>query len=188
MKKLTLVLLNLFLFVGLINAQELQVLKPIQNCFIKGTSTMHDWELNITQINGKSDIIKTDGKISQIKDISITVPVIGLKSSKSTMTDKTYELLKKDQYPALKLESNSITLTQAGLDYKATIQANITVAGQTRKKTITSTIKTSADGKITASGSFTLLLTEFGLEPPKMFLGALKTGDQITIQYEINLK
>ena len=188
MKKLALLLLNLILFIGIISAQELQVVKPIQNCLIKGTSTMHDWELNISQINGKIEVTKTDGKIPQINNLMITIPVVGLKSSKSTMTEKTYELLKKDKYPIIKLESNSITLNPAGSDYRATVQATITVAGQSRNKTIASIVKLHPDGKVTTTGSFTLLLTEFGLEPPKMFLGALKTGDQVTIQYEIHFK
>ena len=56
--------------------QELQVVKPIQNCLIKGTSTMHDWELNISQINGKIEVTyrdwETDRKSTRLNSSHIT--------------------------------------------------------------------------------------------------------------------
>jgi hypothetical protein len=36
-------------------------------------------------------------------------------------------------------------------------------------------------------GTRDLLMTEFGIKPPTMFMGMLKTDDKVTIKFELQL-
>jgi hypothetical protein len=36
-------------------------------------------------------------------------------------------------------------------------------------------------------GTRELLMTEFGIKPPTMFMGMLKTDDKVTIKFEVQL-
>jgi hypothetical protein len=42
-------------------------------------------------------------------------------------------------------------------------------------------------GRLLVSGTRDLLMTEFGIKPPTMFMGMLKTDDKITIKFELQL-
>lgn len=163
---------------------------PAQTFIIKGTSTLHDWEMKATQIFGSMSVVNEGGTLKSIPNVKIKVPVSSLKSDKSTMDSKTYEALKKDKFPNITYESTEITLIpsdKADLWFcKSTGIMN--VAGTPRKKTISGSIKKLPDGRYHAMTTIYITMTEFGVEPPVMFLGTLKTGDKVTVTIEVFFK
>jgi polyisoprenoid-binding protein YceI len=40
---------------------------------------------------------------------------------------------------------------------------------------------------MTVSGDYTLKMTDYGIQPPKAMWGTIKTGDEVTIKFEIVL-
>ena len=42
-------------------------------------------------------------------------------------------------------------------------------------------------GRLHVRGTRDLLMTEFGIKPPTMFMGMLKTDDKVTITFELQL-
>lgn len=168
----------------------LQPQSPAPTFLIKGTSTVHDWEMKATQIFGSLSVVNEGGSLKSINHVKLTVPVASLKSDKSTMDKKTYEALNKDKFPNITFESNEISMIASGKpDFwfcKST--GTMTIAGTAKRKTISGSIKKLADGRYQAMTTMYLLLTEFGVKPPVMFMGSLKVGDNISVTIDLYFK
>ena len=62
----------------------------------------------------------------------------------------------------------------------------LTVAGVERPIELVLDVKEQS-GALHVSGSRDLLMTDFGIKPPTMFMGMLKTDDKITIRIALQL-
>ena len=63
------------------------------------------------------------------------------------------------------------------------------IAGTEREIPVTATYsKESGSQKISFTGSVSIKMTDFNISPPTAMFGTLKTGDEITIKYEIVIK
>ena len=67
---------------------------------IAGTSSLHDWVSDATQLEWSGQFDVQDKKIVQVKDVRVKIPVKSIKSEKgSTMDNKTYDAFKSDKNP-----------------------------------------------------------------------------------------
>jgi len=64
----------------------------------------------------------------------------------------------------------------------------LTIAGVTKQVTLQGKITENADGSATITGSRKIKMSEFGITPPSFMLGALKVGDEVTVEYTLKLK
>lgn len=174
----------------LIGQTTMQVQSPPSKFVLSGTSTLHDWKMNVTQISGKVDLFFSEkGLIERFKGVSLKIPVESLKSEKKLMNTKTYEALKQETHPYIVFESNVISVTSVAKDaINISVTGTLTLAGVSKKKTFTAQVKQLTDGRIKVIGNYSVLMTEFGVEPPKMFMGTLKTGDPVMIDFEVYFK
>jgi hypothetical protein len=42
-----------------------------------------------------------------------------------------------------------------------------------------------SEGKVTAEGEQTLLMTDFGIKPPSFMLGTLKVGNEVKVKFNL---
>jgi polyisoprenoid-binding protein YceI len=155
---------------------------------IAGTSTLHDWTADVTKVNGSGKISLKGKELSGISALSITMDAQSIKSEKgSTMDNNIYKTLKAKQYPAISFSLSKVnSITPKGNAFEVNADGKITIAGVT--KTVNLLVNgTESNGGITFKGSKKLKMTDYGLEPPVMFLGTLKTGDEVTIRFETTL-
>jgi len=156
---------------------------------IKGTSTLHPWESDVTIIEGKGSFQIKDNMLASIKNAEIKIPVKGIKSEEGKkMDNKTYETFKSDTYP-------NITYTFNNADVK--ISESRTVSMETTGKLTmagaSKSVPISAHGKVLPNGDLQLTvskkikMTDFNMEPPVMFLGTIKVGDEITVNFDFVL-
>lgn len=104
------------------------------------------------------------------------------------MDNKTWEALKSETHPTITYQLasvKSIEKTAAGYQIKAS--GKLTIAGETRTVDMTVDAKVLADGSVQFSGSKSLKMTEFNMTPPTALLGTLKTGDEVTIVFNVTL-
>src|SRR5580765_299020 len=113
-------LLIILIIVSGLHGQTIYTIKT-SDMNIRGTSTMHDWELKATTVNGNC-ILNCDGKeIKEIKSFNLTIPTKSLKSVSGSkmMDDKVYSALKSETVQSItfKLEKIvSITANGNGWD------------------------------------------------------------------------
>ena len=156
---------------------------------VKGTSNVHDWESNVEKLSGTAVIsIGEDGMI-QIDECKVSIPVKSIKSTKGSIMDKkTWKALKEEDHSNIDYRLSSfdvVNKTSAG--FAAKTKGLLSIAGVTKTIDMSVTGKELSSGNIEITGSKALKMTTFGIDPPTAMLGAMTTGDDITIEFRIVL-
>ncbi|MCB9291188.1 MAG: YceI family protein [Lewinellaceae bacterium] len=165
------------------NAQEAFQVKSFKMT-VSGTSTLHDWESDVTKLEASGNLDFSNAQLTDIQSLKVTIPAKGIVSPKGRIMDnKTYDALKADKYPDITFRLDRATVN----GQKIQAYGKLCIAGKYQTVSLDATSKTDKAGNITFSGSKTIKMTDFGMEPPTALMGTIKTGDEVTIQYELAL-
>lgn len=168
-----------FTFISaLVCAQSFSSILNSSEMYIEGTSTLHDWKSDVEEFS-----VKCDFNGAEIKDVRFEAQVESIKSGKSGMDKNTFKAMKSKEYPnivftAKKLNVNGTSITGEG---------ELTIAGITKKIPVNFTSESWAEDSYNIFGSIKLKMTDFNIDPPRAMMGAIKTGDDITISFSISL-
>ncbi len=152
---------------------------------IKGTSTLHDWSMQASK--GECNaifILNPANQLTGLTFLNFIMPVEGLKSEKSSMDKNAYKALKSDQNPMISYHLTSASVAQDG---SVKCLGKLTIAGATVDTELTATAKLNADKSIAISGSKKISMKDFNIAPPSFMLGTIKTGNDITLKFDVTL-
>jgi len=166
-----------------VNAQSKLTVNSNSTLIVSGTSTLHDWEIEADQVSGYATFDIQEGILSKVSDLNIKVKSTDLKSGKSGMDNNTYKALKAEEFEYIIFKLSESTLIKEGSNYLVKGTGNLTVAGFTRQIDISSTCEITS-GTVKCKGSYTMKMTDWKIEPPTAMFGTIKTGDEITIDFE----
>jgi polyisoprenoid-binding protein YceI len=157
---------------------------------ISGTSTLHDWNMKSVRASCTAVFtVNATGRISGLTALSFSTPANELKSEHTSMDNNAYKALKTDKNPSITYTMTSAVLTpgEAGV---ATVKCSgkLTIAGTTRDMEITAVVKPNADNTFTVSGSRTISMKDFNMQPPTFMMGTIKTGNDVTLKFNLTLK
>lgn len=151
---------------------------------IIGTSTIHDWECIGNELSADIDFSTSNGYIKEINSLKVSIPVKSLKSGKNLMNKKLYDALKANDFPEILFSiANPIAIEQNG---SALVVGDLTIAGISRRIGIETMVFQEINGVAIFSGSKKIKMTDFDVVPPEALLGSIKTGDQITIKFQVS--
>lgn len=151
---------------------------------VKGTSTLHDWEMTSAQAQGKAELVLEGTTLRNVRSASVTLKTESIKSGTSKMDEIAYETLKAGKFPNI-----VFTLTSfRNLDNKRGLAAGtLTIAGTT--KPVTFNVETSAKtGLVQVTGEANIKFTDFGIKPPTALLGTVKTGNDLKLIIKANFQ
>jgi polyisoprenoid-binding protein YceI len=159
---------------------------------LSGTSTLHNWVMNAQTFTGEAQFIFNSNQADQLKSIkslSFNLIVTDLKSGEKGLDKNAYKALKTDQYKGIlyKLTSATVMPEKDG-KYQIKTEGALTIAGVTKNVNMDVYAVINKDGSITCTGSNKLKMTDYQVKPPKFMLGAMKTGDDITLNYTLIYK
>jgi polyisoprenoid-binding protein YceI len=153
---------------------------------IEGTSNVHDFtastrDVRLTKLaiaNGASPAaVLTNPAV--VDTFEIVIKAATLASTKDGLDKNMHKALKVSEFPEIVFRLNK--LEGAGPAMKAF--GVLKIAGV--EKEIAIDLKTAAAATtLTVTGQVPLLMTDYGIAPPKMMLGALKTSPKITVKFE----
>ena len=175
----------MFFTVSSLNAQNTIIIPQSSVINVHGTSNVHDWDMKPNKINGELGLSSS----KQINSLLIKLEVKSLKSGNGIMDGKTYDAFeyKKNPYIVFQLtDASQAKLTDN--DTEITLTGNLSFAGATRKISIKTTVKITKNGEYQLKGSVPLKMTDFGMKPPTAMLGTMKTGDAVTIKFDVTFK
>lgn len=175
------------LLVVAVQAQE-YVLKT-SKATIKGTSTLHDWESDITQVTCKSVLIMENNTLKSIKSAEVTIPVTGIKSDKGKMMDnKTYDAFLYEKNPNIlfTLVTAHATPLSPG---KASFEGSgyLDMAGTMKSIKIMGTTTILPGGNVEVTISKTLKLSDFNMKQPTAMMGTITVGNEVTVEFTLTL-
>jgi polyisoprenoid-binding protein YceI len=156
------------------------------NIQIAGTSSLHDWIEKSDKATSEATFAMNNDKITDVTALTFTLPAKSLKSEHKMMDNNTYKALNVDKNPNITYVLSSATVTPVdGNTYTIKTTGKLTIAGSTRETDVVATGKMNADKSITVTGSKKFKMTDYGIKPPTAMLGTIKTGDDITISYNL---
>ena len=178
----TIVVLLAFFLYHPVHAQNTLLVKSVK-ASIQGTSTLHEWESQITKITCLGNFQSDNSLLKNIEDISVKIPVAGIKSSEGKMMDnKTYEAFKSEEHPYIVYTASRAQVSIDGAKLTTIkVSGNLTMAGTTKPITIEAKGKPLPNGDMEVSITRKLKMTEFNMKPPTVMMGAIKVGDEVTI-------
>jgi polyisoprenoid-binding protein YceI len=159
------------------------------NLIVSGTSTLHNWDMKSSNGDCKAAFTINGTNISALSAMSFSTAAIALKSEHTSMDNNAYKALKTQQNPAISYVMTSATVTPGqGGAYTITCQGKLTIAGTTRDQQLIATVKANADNTLAVSGARTISMKDFNMQPPTFMMGTIKTGDEITLTFNLTLK
>lgn|SRR5690606_7449025 len=170
-----------------VNAQTYQ--SSAAKVTIKGTSTLHDWDMTSSSGAVKATFTVSNDQVTDISALSFNVSAESLKSSKSGLDKNAYKALKTGTHKQIAFTMTSGKVTPgSGGNFKVSVTGNLTIAGTTKTTTIQGMgVYNPADKSISVKGSTKFNMTEYKVTPPTVMMGTIKTGDSITIDYNVKL-
>ena len=170
----------LALFVLSARAQTLSI-QPDSKLWIEGTSTKSDWSVQASEIKAEMAI---DGE--SIEGVKVTVPSKKIVSNKSTIMDRLmHDALKVTEHPEISYELGENVAGIGEVMFSVKTSGKLTLAGVTKAVEFTVQGQRLDGGKIRLKGTMPLKMSEYGITPPTAMFGALRTGDDVTVHFEV---
>ena len=156
---------------------------------VSGTSTMHDWVMKSTS----GDCVATftedaKGSLTDVTAFTFTVSSKALKSGKDGMDKNAYKALKADKNPTITatLKSADVVAKDAK-NYTIKAVVKLTIAGKTLETDLIAQAKHINDNSYSITGDKKISMKDYGMEPPSFMFGAVKTGNDFTIHFDVVL-
>jgi polyisoprenoid-binding protein YceI len=158
---------------------------------ISGTSTMHPYTVSTTSLKvvaASAAAVDVQGLLQPgaLQGFELQIPLNTFTSDKEGLTKQMFKAMKADKHPSITFRLTGYTVDAAAGGATVKPTGTLTVAGVERPIDMVLDVKEQAGG-LYVRGSRELLMTDFGIKPPTMFMGMLKTDDKVTIKFELHL-
>jgi hypothetical protein len=162
---------------------------------IKGTSTLHDWDVEAREFSVEFGVPlhwfddDTEWEGDEISNLRVIVPVDDLDGGRSRMNRDLRNAMNAEEYPEIEFDWSEIVIEKnEGNDFLFKVNGSVSIAGETRDIMFESRVYKTDQNTINASGEVGLNMRDFGIDPPRALLGAIRTGEEITVVFDIVLE
>ena len=168
-------------------------LEPGSELTIAGTSNVHDFTCKTNKINAYVDVdpgyIKDLTKVARpIVSVKVNIAVKSLSCGKKQMDENMYKTLKADQNQIIRYTlSGYDILDGSSTAFAAKTTGTLTIMGKDKIIAMKIDAARFNEGKATAQGEETLLMTDFGIKPPSFMFGTMKVGNEIKVKFNLKL-
>ncbi len=187
---------NIIIFIGLalftgsiaVSAQEKFRISPTESSLkVKGTSSIHDWEMELKNMKGDAGFVIEQNKIKELKSSEFISKVENLESDNSTMNKKAHKALRSEKHPEISFKSSSIKLSDHSTDnFSGTVTGTARIGGESKTLSIPFKGELTSNNYINIKGEAEIKMSDFNIDPPTAMLGALKTGNQVTVEFQLS--
>src|SRR5690606_12599931 len=148
---------------------------------VNGTSNIHDWVMEAQAIPVEAALTVNGTQVTDIKSLSLTLPVKNLKGKEELLNTRAYKAMKADTHKNISFKMTSSDVSQ----YAMKVYGTLTIARVAKPVTLEAKATINNDGSVSCAGSRTLKMSDFGIAPPSFMPGALKVVDDITINFNL---
>jgi polyisoprenoid-binding protein YceI len=126
---------------------------------------------------------------SALKTFDVVIPVVSLKSKESGLDKNMDKALKAESCPDISFHLSNYSVskdTTSAAAFHASVNGTLTIACQERPVTLETRL-TSGPETLHVQGDYTLLMTDYGIKPPTMMMGTIKTKNPVVIHFDLQL-
>ncbi len=176
--------------VSFVSAQSRLVVQPGSTVTVKGTSNVHDWEMTSTSPSSSAEFkLLPNGKPETLQALNFRLKKNTLKSDKDGLDRRALEALEASKNPEISfVTATPAQVKQNGEKMLIETQGRLNIAGVTKLVNVVAECTNGSDNTLVCTGETKLKMTDFNITPPTMMLGALRTGNDVTISYTIIYK
>jgi polyisoprenoid-binding protein YceI len=165
--------------------------------WLEGNSTIHHYESTATKLEVRMtggqaaaslEALEKMVRAGEVKGLEVSIPVAAMQSGKNGLDKNMRTALKADKFPNITFRLERYEVSQSTGSDSVVIDAHglLSVAGV--EKPIDLRAGGKRDGNVLRiRGEKDLLMTQFGVKPPTMMMGAVKTSDQVVIRFDLRL-
>jgi polyisoprenoid-binding protein YceI len=156
---------------------------------LEGTSNIHAYTASTTTVRvtaleiaeaPEGDVLEYVLEPERLKAFAVVIPVASLSSPKDGIDKNMHKALKAQEHPEITFRLRR--LEPATGAYRAT--GGLTIAGVEKEITLDLKVERTPKG-LGVTGATDLLMTDFGVTPPKAMLGMLKTNPKVRIHFDL---
>lgn len=164
---------------------------------LDGDSTLHRYKAESTQLSASVSLspgaeasdassLLAAARAGQLAAVDIRLPVQSLSSGEGGLDKNMWKTLKAEKAPQIvfhlvscRAESSSPNTLQ--------VSGRLAVAGV--EKNVDLPVSASPAGEqLFLKGTLPMRMSDFGVQPPVLFAGAVKTSDQVSVTFELKLQ
>ncbi len=168
------------------------ILVPESRLWIEGTSNIHAFTCRAAEVTGFGFLEDdADGGAPQQPHAlaKVVVPVSSFDCGKRRMNRDFYDALKAQNHPDIRYElDHAEVLRPAGPEdgaYALRATGRLTIAGAERRIELDVTGRRLPDGRYRVQGSRSLVMTDFGVDPPTALLGLIRADERIVVGFNL---
>ena len=153
---------------------------------VKGTSTLHDWELRSETMMSEVAFITGNGEAFEaLESVMFVLEKTTLESDRSRLERMAHEEMDADNYPQITFRSDGNgDIERNGDEYRVTATGDLTISGVSRQISVEATCINTGD-EMVCTGTRDLKMTDYDIDPPTLILGTIRTHDDVTVEFRI---
>jgi hypothetical protein len=168
-------------------------LDPTSEVTIEGTSSMHAFHCKTNKIMAYVDVdpgyTKDLSKIARpIASVKVNIVVRTLTCGNGQMDKNMYSTLDADKNPIIRYTMSGYDILDGSAKpsaFVAKTTGTLVISGQEKVINMKINAERLSDGKATAQGEESVLMTDFGITPPSFMFGTLKVGNEIKVKFNL---
>ena len=166
-------------------------LEPGSEITVQGTSTLHDFHCKTDKINAYVDVdpayTKDLTKVARpIVSVKVTIAVKTLSCGNGQMDQNMFKTLKADENPVIQYTMSGYDILDGSASaFAADTKGTLKISGVEKLVAMKVNAARLNEGKATASGEESLLLTDFGIKPPAFMFGRIKVGNEVKVKFNL---
>lgn len=180
-------------FAGLAPGLKLQ---PESRLWVEGTSNVRPFACEAKEIDVQAET--EQGQVVQrvvagekaVRTVVVTVPSKSLDcdNNNKKMNEHMLKAIKADANPSIEFRLASYDLARDSAGATAVLSGTLKLGGMEKPVTINAATKSVANGVLQVTGAYELRMTDYGLKPPKLMMGAFKVNDPVKVNFDLLLK
>lgn len=183
-KRSVFLLLSAFMMMGTVVKAQTLTIKSSTMTIDGKTNVNHDYTTKVTQLSGEMTIVD-----NRLQSLTVEIPVRSIISGEKLMDKKTHETFNAPKNPMILFNMTEVNSMQVnGRDIAVTVTGNLSMGGATKKVMLKAAGKEVSPGVYTFEGALPLKISDFNMKPPTAMLGAMKTKDQVTVNYNVTFE
>jgi polyisoprenoid-binding protein YceI len=168
-------------------------IEPGSELTVSGTSNVHDFHCKTNKFSAYIDVdpgyTKDLTKVTRpIVSVSVVIAVKSLSCGNKKMDENMYSTLQADKNQIIRYKLNGYDILDgSATGFAAKTTGVLTILGKEKVVAMKIDAARLNDGKATAEGEETLLMSEFGIKPPSFMFGTMKVGDEVKVKFNLKV-
>jgi hypothetical protein len=155
---------------------------------IQGSTNVNKFKCLSTHYPGADTLVESVSKQSgnRILEGQINLRSSNFDCEHALITRDLKKTLKAEIYPEVHIKFLRLKESNAGKTYTGLLE--ITIAGISRTYPVTCAVQTASSGEKLLAGTNHFELTDFKLDPPEKFFGAVKVANKVSVNFQLRLR